>query len=73
MRSPPVVKIAHIDTGISLRGGQRQMLMLARGLRERGHEQVIVCLEGAACRSGRSARDSTFFHFLRTTPRMLSG
>ncbi|MGD1103742.1 MAG: glycosyltransferase family 4 protein [Terriglobia bacterium] len=41
------LRIAHIDTGLSLRGGQRQMLMLAKGLRERGHEQVIVCLEGS--------------------------
>lgn len=42
------LKIAHIDCGLSLRGGQRQMLMLARGLRERGHEQVIVCPEGSS-------------------------
>lgn len=41
------IRIAHIDTGQSLRGGQRQMLMLAQGLRERGHEQAIVCLEGS--------------------------
>ena len=41
------LRIAHIDTGWSLRGGQRQMLMLAQGLRERGHEQAIVCLEGS--------------------------
>jgi glycosyltransferase involved in cell wall biosynthesis len=48
MTSSFVLKIAHIDTGPSLRGGQRQMLMLARGLRERGHDQAIVCLEGSA-------------------------
>ena len=48
MNSPPMLRIAHIDTGPSLRGGQRQMLMLARGLRELGHEQVIVCLEGSS-------------------------
>jgi glycosyltransferase involved in cell wall biosynthesis len=47
MNSRQALKIAHIDTGLSLRGGQRQMLMLAQGLRERGHEQVIVCLEGS--------------------------
>ena len=47
MNSPSALRIAHIDTGLSLRGGQRQMLMLAQGLRERGHEQVIVCLEGS--------------------------
>jgi L-malate glycosyltransferase len=47
MNSPPPLKIAHIDTGLDLRGGQRQMLLLARGLRERGHEQVVVCREGS--------------------------
>lgn len=48
MTSPPPLRIAHIDTGRTLRGGQRQMLMLARGLRERGHEQVIVSVEGSS-------------------------
>jgi len=48
MNSTPVLRIVHIDTGQSLRGGQRQMLMLALGLRERGHEQVIVCREGSS-------------------------
>jgi glycosyltransferase involved in cell wall biosynthesis len=47
MNPSPALRIAHVDTGLSLRGGQRQMLMLAHGLRERGHEQVIVCLEGS--------------------------
>ncbi|MGO8789589.1 MAG: glycosyltransferase family 4 protein [Terriglobia bacterium] len=47
MTTSPSLRIAHIDTGLSLRGGQRQLLMLAEGLRERGHEQVIVCLEGS--------------------------
>jgi glycosyltransferase involved in cell wall biosynthesis len=42
------LRIAHIDTGLSLRGGQRQMLMLAEGLRERGHEQMVVCREGTS-------------------------
>jgi glycosyltransferase involved in cell wall biosynthesis len=47
MNSRPTLRIAHIDTGPTLRGGQRQMLLLAQGLRELGHEQVIVCLEGS--------------------------
>jgi glycosyltransferase involved in cell wall biosynthesis len=37
------LKIAHVDTGPDLRGGQRQLLKLARRLRERGHGQIIVC------------------------------
>jgi glycosyltransferase involved in cell wall biosynthesis len=38
-----VLRIIHLDTGRELRGGQFQLLMLARGLRDRGHEQGIVC------------------------------
>jgi len=41
------VKVMHIDTGRELRGGQRQLLLLARGLRERGHQQLVVCQEGS--------------------------
>ncbi len=37
--------IAHLDTGTDLRGGQRQLLILAQMLRERGHRQIIVCPE----------------------------
>lgn len=51
------LRIAHLDTGEELRGGQRQLLLLARGLRQRGHEQLIVCpdespLEGRARSEG---------------------
>lgn len=35
--------IVHIDTGRQFRGGQEQLLALARGLRQRGHEQLLVC------------------------------
>jgi glycosyltransferase involved in cell wall biosynthesis len=45
MISSRPLKIAHVDTGLSLRGGQRQLLQLARGLRRRGHSQIIVCRE----------------------------
>jgi glycosyltransferase involved in cell wall biosynthesis len=43
MISARPLKIAHVDIGLSLRGGQRQLLKLARGLRQRGHGQIIVC------------------------------
>jgi L-malate glycosyltransferase len=43
-----MLRIAHVDTGMSLRGGQRQLLLLAGGLRARGHRQIIVCCEGSA-------------------------
>jgi len=42
------LKVAHIDTGTTLRGGQRQLLLLAEGLRAHGHEQLIVCSEGGS-------------------------
>jgi glycosyltransferase involved in cell wall biosynthesis len=41
------LKIVHLDTGRGLRGGQRQLLLLARGLRRRGHAQLIVCADGS--------------------------
>jgi glycosyltransferase involved in cell wall biosynthesis len=47
MISSRPLKIAHIDLGESLRGGQRQLLNLARGLRERGYGQIVVCREGS--------------------------
>ncbi|HEV2176665.1 MAG TPA: glycosyltransferase family 4 protein [Terriglobia bacterium] len=42
------LRIFHLDTGMDLRGGQHQLLLLARGLRERGLEQLIVCPERSA-------------------------
>lgn len=41
------MRILHIDTGRELRGGQRQLLRLARGLRERQHDQMVVTPEGS--------------------------
>lgn len=42
------MRIVHLDTGREMRGGQRQLLLLARKLRERGHGQLIVCPEECA-------------------------
>jgi L-malate glycosyltransferase len=42
-----ILKIAHIDTGHDFRGGQDLLLSLARGLKQRGHRQAIVCPEGS--------------------------
>lgn len=42
-----ILNIAHIDTGHDFRGGQDLLLSLARGLKRRGHSQVIVCPEGS--------------------------
>jgi len=36
------MRIVHLDAGRELRGGQRQVLLLASGLARRGHSQVIL-------------------------------
>ncbi|HEV2350219.1 MAG TPA: glycosyltransferase family 4 protein [Terriglobia bacterium] len=43
-----MLSLVHLDTGEDLRGGQIQLLMLARGLAARGHQQLIVTLDGTA-------------------------
>jgi len=43
-----MLRVVHLDTSRELRGGQRQLLTLARGLRRRGYEQLVVCPEGSA-------------------------
>ncbi|MEJ2009528.1 MAG: glycosyltransferase family 4 protein [Acidobacteriota bacterium] len=47
MSPSSALRIGHVDTGLTLRGGQRQLLLLAQGLRRRGHWQLIVCPEGS--------------------------
>ena len=39
------LRILHIDTGRELRGGQRQVLLLMKGLREAGHESLLLAGE----------------------------
>jgi L-malate glycosyltransferase len=36
------LRILHLDSGREWRGGQRQVLLLARGLRDAGHEPLVV-------------------------------
>jgi len=55
------MRIVHLDLGGELRGGQRQVLLLARGLGERGHGQVLLApagspLLGESLRLGLGAR-----------------
>ena len=40
------MKIVHVDLGKTLRGGQEQLFLLARGLRDRGHQQWLACMKG---------------------------
>ena len=42
MSSSAPLRILHLDAGRDWRGGQRQVLLLARGLRDRGHEPLVV-------------------------------
>ncbi len=41
------MKILHLDTGTGWRGGQQQVFWLMHGLRERGHEQLLVAPESS--------------------------
>ncbi len=41
------LRILHVDSGTSWRGGQRQVLLLALGLREKGHEQFLIGAHGS--------------------------
>ena len=43
---PP--RILHVDSGGEWRGGQRQLLLLARTLRDRGYEPLVVAAPGSA-------------------------
>lgn len=36
------MRVVHIDSGKSWRGGQRQVYLLAKGLRDRGHEPLVI-------------------------------
>lgn len=48
------LRVLHLDSGRDWRGGQRQVLLLARGQREQGHEPLVV-----------AAPDSPLLHRLR--------
>jgi glycosyltransferase involved in cell wall biosynthesis len=45
------MKIAHLDTEISWRGGEQQILYLAEALREAGDENLIIARSGSALES----------------------
>ncbi len=51
---PPArpMRVLHVDTARTWRGGQNQVLLTALGQAARGHEVVV------ACRSGRGSRDA---------------
>ncbi len=55
MSAPPLVTL-HINTERTWRGGERQTLLLATGLRDRGHVAEIICPPGVPL--GERARDA---------------
>jgi L-malate glycosyltransferase len=56
------LRILHIDSGREWRGGQRQVLLLARGQRDQGHEPLVV-----------AAADAPLLHRLRSAGMAASG
>ena len=42
------MKVLHVDTAASWRGGQNQVLLTARGMTEQGHEVTLACRSGGA-------------------------
>jgi glycosyltransferase involved in cell wall biosynthesis len=62
-----------VDTGRELRGGQRQLLMLARGLRADGHEQIIITPEGSALEDRAREEGFDVFSLPRRDPGNLHG
>jgi L-malate glycosyltransferase len=42
------MKVVHVDTAASWRGGQNQVLLTAQGQAARGHEVVVACRRGGA-------------------------
>src|SRR5687767_10471391 len=45
--SVPLPRVMHIDSGRSWRGGQRQVLLLAMGLHDRGYRTLVVAPAGS--------------------------
>ncbi len=47
------MKVLQVDSGREVRGGQRQLLILAEGLRRRGIDQTVLCNAAAGISTGR--------------------
>ena len=41
------LRVLHLDSAATWRGGQNQVLLTAKGMAERGHESVVVCRSGS--------------------------
>lgn len=51
------MKILHIDTEKTWRGGEQQVLYLLKGLREKGHDSTLICQPGSALAERAKAED----------------
>ncbi len=49
------MRVAHLDTGRTWRGGQAQVLLLMRGLQARGHESLLLAPSGPLLERARAA------------------
>jgi glycosyltransferase involved in cell wall biosynthesis len=58
------MKIIHLNSERTWRGGEQQMCYLAQGLMERGHESHVVCRPGSPCAEKASALGLTVREFL---------
>lgn len=62
-----ILKIIHINFAKTWRGGERQVFLLMRGLREQQVEQVILCRKGSALEKA-SAKEGFPYHSLSKLP-----
>ena len=51
------MKILHIDTEKTWRGGEQQVLYLLKGLRRKGHDSTVICQPGSALSERARAED----------------
>lgn len=55
------MRILHIDTGAGMRGGQYQVLLLMNGLRDAGHDSVLLARDGGPLGKAASAAGFTVY------------
>ena len=72
-RPQPTLRVVHLDAGRTWRGGQEQLLSLARGLARRGHQQHLVCPSGSPLESRARAEGFPVIPLPRLRPGDLLG
>ena len=56
-----IYNVAHVDTEITWRGGERQVIELIKGLRMRGHQNTLVCRPDSAIAQAAARNDIPVF------------